>query len=374
MTNQRGDLRTPDDLAQVRDSRSSVIDEVVPLIRRRPLRTLAVTSGGLGRTVGIGLARTIATSRLTGISVALVLLWLAFWTLDPVFLSSQNLLNILLQSSNVAIVAAGLTVVLIAGEFDLSIGSIEGLAGSVSAIAIIVHGAPVPVGIAAGLGVGAIVGLVNGLIVWRLRIPSFIATLAMLGIAHGIALILTNARGVSGFPSEFRVIGTAKVGAVPVPVLLAIGVFAALYILLNHSRVGLRIYAVGSNIHAARRAGLGPGRVKTFAFVISGVTAAIGGLILSARLNAGNGTFGQSDLLLAVAAVVIGGTSLTGGVGTIVGTALGVVLITSVKNGLVILDVAAFWQEIAVGALILGAVMVDRLTKTQNFVGPQEAT
>jgi ribose/xylose/arabinose/galactoside ABC-type transport system permease subunit len=305
--------------------------------------------------------------RVGGTLVVLGAVWLAFGLLDPIFFTYQNLKNILLQSSSLAIIAAGLTLVMITAEFDLSLGSIEGFSGCVVAVLAITEGLPIGVAMVAGLAAGLTVGVINGLITWKLLVPSFITTLAMLGVVQGTAFLVTDARAISGFPDSFRVLGTGEVWGVPVPAILAAVVFTVLHVVLNRTAFGLRIYAVGSDAGAARLAGIEPGRIRLAAFAISGCLAAIGGFIISARLNSGNGDFGSNDILLAVAAVVIGGTSLTGGVGTMLGTAMGVLIITSVETGLVIVNVQPFWHLIAIGGLIIAAVVLDRIVKSRQI-------
>jgi ribose/xylose/arabinose/galactoside ABC-type transport system permease subunit len=302
-----------------------------------------------------------------GLFAALAALWLYFGLKSQYFFTTDNIFNILLQASNVAIVAAGLTVVIIAAEIDLSIGALEALAGSVAAIVIIRYGLPVAIGIPIALGAVVLAGAISGFLTWKVKIVSFISTLAMLGIAQGTALLLTNGHSVYGFPESYRKIGTSTVHGFPTPAIIAIVVFVVLHLMLTRTRFGLQIYAAGGNSEAAAFAGIKVGRVKLFALMISGLTAGIGGLIVSSRLDAGNGLFGASDLLGAVAAVVIGGTSLFGGVGSVIGTAIGVIIITTINNGLVLLAVQDFWQQIVIGCIIIVAMMIDQVVKSTRL-------
>ena len=209
---------------------------------------------------------------------------------SPYSLTVPNIYNILLQASNIAIIAAGLTVVILVAEIDLSIGSVEALIGSVAAVLIIQHGLPTGIGIFLALTLGALVGMVNGLFTTRLGVVSFIVTLAMLGIAQGVAYLLTNGQPVAGFPSAYGQIGRATIGnGFPVPALIAFGVIITLHIMLTRTRLGLHLYAVGSSTESAAFSGIRPDRLRLVAFMISGVTAGIGGLILSSRLDASNG-------------------------------------------------------------------------------------
>jgi ribose/xylose/arabinose/galactoside ABC-type transport system permease subunit len=305
-----------------------------------------------------------AYRRLGGLLVALILISAFFTLKSQYFLTVPNVYNVLLQASNIAIIAAGLTLVVLVAEIDLSIGAVEALTGSVAAVLIINVGVPTVPGIVLALAVAVGVGLVNGLFTTKLRVVSFITTLAMLGVAQGTAFLLTNGQPVAGFPSAYGQIGRATIwNGFPVPVLIAIGVILVLHLMLTRTKLGLHLYAVGSNTESAAFSGIRPDRVKIIALVICSVTSGIGGLILSARLDAGNGLFGASDLLTAVAAVVIGGTSLFGGVGSVLGTTIGVLIIATIANGLVLLNVPDFWQQIVVGGFILGAMVIDQIAK-----------
>ena len=321
---------------------------------------------------GVGLLRTRLTRassslRALGTLFALGLIWLFFALESQYFFTTSNIWNILLQSANVGIIAAGLTVVMIAAEIDLSIGSLEALSGSVAAIVIIQHGYSIWLGIAAALGATVVAGMVSGLITWKLKVVSFISTLAMLGIAQGIAFLLTNGHAIAGFGSTYAQIGTSTIDGFPGAVIIAAGAFLVLHLMLTRTKLGLHIYAVGGNAEAAAYAGINPGRVKLIALMISGFTGGIAGLILSSRLDAGNGLFGAGDLLQAVAAVVIGGTSLFGGVGNVLGTAIGVVIISSINDGLILMNVPDFWQQIVVGVLIIAAMVVDQIAKAARL-------
>ncbi|MFO1350351.1 MAG: ABC transporter permease [Gammaproteobacteria bacterium] len=318
----------------------------------RPLRR------GLGHAAGF--------YRILGTLLALGLIWLFFGLKSEYFFTTENIFNIFLQAANVGIIAAGLTVVMIAAEIDLAIGSLQALSGSVAAVVVIQYGYPWWLGVIAGLAAAVLAGAVSGFLTWKLKIVSFISTLAMLGIAQGIAFLLTNGTAIAGFGDSYAFIGTYTYHGFPFPAVLAILVFVILHLLLTRTRLGLQIYAVGGNSEAAAYAGIRVGRVKLIALMMSGFTAGIGGLILSSRLDAGNGLFGANDLLAAVAAVVIGGTSLFGGVGSVVGTAIGVIMIASINDGLILINVPDFWQQIVIGCIIIAAMAVDQLTKAMR--------
>jgi ribose/xylose/arabinose/galactoside ABC-type transport system permease subunit len=295
--------------------------------------------------------------------IPLVMLWIALTIASPHFLTFDNAMNVLLNAAPLAMIAGGMTLALIAAEIDLSVGSVVALVGSLAALLSVKIGVPWPLVLLGALAAGGAVGVVNGWFTTRLGMPSFVATLAMLGIARGLALLVTQGQPIYGLPDAIAWLGQGELWIVPVPIIIAALILAALHFALTRTRFGLNVYAVGGNPEAARLSGVGVPGVKMAVLVLSALLASVGGLILAARLNAGSGTVGADLLLDAIAAVVIGGTSLLGGVGRVTGTVLGVLLIASIRNGLVLLNVSAFWQQVAIGALILLAVSVDYLAK-----------
>lgn len=307
--------------------------------------------------------RLAAALRAGSIFVALFVICSGMSFASPIFLTTANILNILLQAATVSIVAAGLTVVILAGEIDLSIGSLIGLTGSVAAVSIIVSHLSPAVGIVVALMVGCAVGLFNGLVVVIFRVPSFVITLAMLGMAQGAGLLTTGGRPISGFPEVYSTIGQGRIGLIPVPTIIAFFVYLFIHLLLTKTKFGVELYATGGARYAAALSGIRVNRIIVLTFVLSGMCAAISGIILSSRLNAGNGDFGAGNLLDAVAAVVVGGTSLLGGVGTVIGTLGGVLIISVVRNGLILLNIQAFWQQVAVGAIIVLAVVINQVAR-----------
>ena len=254
--------------------------------------------------------------RAGAIFIALTVLWIALSFGSPYFFTYNNILNIFLQAAPISIIAAGFTVVLITGEIDLSIGSAIGLTASVVALVVIRAEVPIVTGLFIGMGIGLLIGLVNGYITVYFGMPSFVVTLATLGIAQGTALVLTAGRPVSGFPDWYPFIGQGKLfGEIPMAIVIAVCVYAVLFFLLRRTALGVQLYAIGGNREAANLAGVRVNRVLITAFVISGLCGGLAGIVLSSRLDAGHGNFGQSNLLDAVAAVVVGGTSLMGGSG-----------------------------------------------------------
>ena len=310
-----------------------------------------------------GRARAARYLRASSIFIALFVIGLILSFASPYFLTTNNLLNVLLQAATISIIAAGFTVVLIGGEIDLSIGSAIGLTASVVSVLIIREEVPVPAGIVLALCVGLLLGLFNGYVTVFFKIPSFVVTLATLGIAHGAGLLLTAGRPVARFPGWYPVIGQGLVGPVPIPIIIAACVYLLLHFLLTRTSFGIQLYATGGNREAAQLSGIRVARVLIMAFVISGLCGGLAGVVLSSRLDSGHGNFGATNLLDAVAAVVIGGASLMGGAGSVIGTLGGVLIIATIRNGLILLNVQAFWQEIAVGTIIIVAVVINQVAK-----------
>ncbi len=293
--------------------------------------------------------------------LALVALVTALAFLNEHFLTLGNIRNVLLQVSVLAIVSIGMTFVIVAGAFDLSVGSVVALSGSMAALTMVEYG--LMAGIAAGLGVGLVLGLINGELIAGLGVSPFIATLGTLVIARGLALAVTGGSIVSDLPSSFAVLGSGVIWGIPVPVLLALLAFAAGGVLLGGTPFGLRVYAVGGNRDAAHLAGIRVGRVLVACFTICGTLAALGGLIVAARVQSGQPTVGVFMELYAIAAVVLGGASLRGGEGNMVQTLLGVLLIGFLQNGLNLMNVHSYWQQVILGLVFIAAAGLEWLRR-----------
>ena len=291
--------------------------------------------------------------------LVLVALLTALSLLNEHFLTVGNIRNVLLQTSVLAIVSIGMTFVIVAGAFDLSVGSVVALSGSMAALMMVEYGL-LP-GIAAGLGIGLAVGLANGVLIAGLGVSPFIATLGTLVIARGLALAVTGGSVVSDLPSSFAVLGSGVVAGIPVPVFLAVVAFTVGVVLLGWTPFGLKIYAVGGNREAAHLAGIRVGRVLVACFAICGTLAALGGLILAARVQSGQPTVGVFMELYAIAAVVLGGASLRGGEGNMIQTLLGVLLIGFLQNGLNLMNVHSYWQQVVLGMVFIGAAALEWL-------------
>lgn len=287
--------------------------------------------------------------------VVFCLLCLVLIILHPEFLSSTNLTNVARQITMNAIIAAGMTLVLLSGEIDLSVGSVVALTGVLVGMAM-QAGVPVPLAFVIGLSIGLAVGFINGLAVTRFKIPFFITTLAMMIIVRGVSYLLTGGMPVAGFPVGFLVLGQGFVGPVPVPILLVLLVYGAGAYVLNQMRFGRYLYAIGGNAEAARLSGINVNSHRIAVYMICGAMASLSGMVLMARLDSGQPTAGEGYELDAIAAVVIGGTKLTGGEGGLLGTLLGALILGVLSNGLNLLDVSPYWQYILKGSVILIAV------------------
>ena len=301
-------------------------------------------------------------ARQFGTLLGLLALSLALWILTPHFLTVSNLLNVLEQSSINAIVAAGMTFAIISGGIDLSVGSVLALSGIVLA-SLLQTGAGLPVALTLALASAAACGLLNGLFVTMGRLPPFIATLGMMSVARGLALIWAEGRPISGFGESFRLIATARPLGIPAPVLITLLVYALAYVALAHSVFGRSIYAIGGNEEASRLSGVPVRLHKTGAYVVCGLTSGVAAVVLTARLNSAQPTAGIMYELDAIAATVIGGTSLFGGEGTLVGALIGALIMGVLRNGLNLLNVSSFVQQFVIGVVIIAAVLIDTALK-----------
>ncbi len=288
-----------------------------------------------------------------------------FASQSPVFLSSLNLQNIILQSSIQGVIAIGMTFVILTAGIDLSVGSIVALSGIL--MATMLHaGVPVGLVIIINLLFGVAVGMFHGFSITRMRMAPFIVTLAVMAMARGLTMVVSDGKTLFAFPESFNYFGSGKVGPVSVTILIFLFYAIAAEILLQKTVLGRNIYAVGSNIKAAALSGIRTERVVTFVYVVSGVSCAIAGIILTGRLDASMPTAATGAELDAIAAVIIGGASLFGGKGTIIGTVIGVLLIGVINNGMNLMNVPPFWQSFIKGAVIFLAVLIDSLKNSRE--------
>lgn len=289
--------------------------------------------------------------------------------LSPTFLQPVNLLNIVRQISVIGLIAMGVTVAIISTGIDLSSGSIVGLAAVVAASLAQLPGweqakypgleLPLIVAILGGLGVGLACGFTNGFLIAKFSIPPFIATLGMMTVARGLALLYSNGRPLSSLTDGYNFIGQGAILGIPVPIIILVLVGIGTHIMLNNTKFGRYIYAIGGNEQAARFSGLNLDRVKIGIYTFAGLLAGLAGIVVSSRISSGQPGLGAGYELDAITAAVIGGTSLSGGIGTIWGTVVGALIIGVLNNSLDLLNVSAYWQQILKGAIIVVAIIID---------------
>ena len=306
-------------------------------------------------------------ARQFGTLIGLVALCIVLWILTPYFLTVSNLLNVAEQTSINAIVAVGMTYVIVSGGIDLSVGSIVALSGVVLGLALKAD-QPLTLALAAALGVGFASGVGNGALVSAGGLPPFIVTLGTMSIARGAALLVTEGRPISGFGPAFRSLATGRAGFVPAPVIVMALVYAAGHFVLTRTTFGRYVYAIGGNEEATRLSGVSIRLHKTMIYGVSGLTSAIAAVILTARLNSAQPIAGMMYELDAIAATVIGGTSLMGGEGTLGGTLVGALIMGVLRNGLNLLGVSSFLQQIVIGTVIVVAVLLDTVLKRRHRV------
>ena len=298
-----------------------------------------------------------------GIIIAFAAVFIVLSFASPFFLTLSNMVTVLRQISFNGIVALGMTFIIITGGIDLSVGSLLCLAGLVSAhysVAGSETEMPVLIAILAGVLVSTAFGLMNGLLVAKGKLPPFIVTMATMTIVRGIALVYSDGRPITGFNESYKAIGQGNVLNVPIPVAIFIVMLLVSGVLLKYTRFGRHVYALGGNENAAIASGINTAKIQTMVYVIGGVMCGIAGVALTSRLNAASPQAAEGYELDAIASVVIGGTSLSGGRGGVTGTIIGVLLIGIIGNGLDILNVSSYYQKIIKGCIILLAVFLDR--------------
>ncbi|TWT86005.1 Ribose transport system permease protein RbsC [Posidoniimonas polymericola] len=308
--------------------------------------------------------------------IALAVLMIALSVSTDSFLTPENGMNVLRQISVNLCLSIGMTLVIVSGGIDLSVGSVLAFSAAVSAW-LLKYGVDLaPLGvhveftvagtIVAGVLVGSLLGLVNGLLVARLGMPAFIVTLGMLSIARGLTELWTGGHPITGLGDDFGWLGTGDLHGVPVPAMIVAGLVAVFTVVTLRTRFGRHLYAVGGAERAARLSGVNVARVKTWAYICSGALSGMAGLLLTARLDSATPRLGETYELDSIAAVVIGGASLSGGRGSVLGAVLGCLIIGVLNNGLALLDVSPFWQKVIKGVVILLAVAIDRLSRRQT--------
>lgn len=297
-----------------------------------------------------------------GIIIALLVLCVLLAVLPATsssFLSTQNAFNILRQISTNMLIACAMTMVIILGGIDLSVGSIIALSGVIAAGCVSRYELPIVAALIAGALIGLVIGVFNGFVICRTTIPPFIVTLATMNIARGLAKVYTGGSPVRVVTKEWQFIGAGYIGPVPVPVIIMIIVIIITALMMNKTKLGRHIYAVGGNTQAAEFSGIKVARVKFIVHAYAGLMAGLAGIILASRMYSGQPTAGEGAEMDAIAAVVVGGTSMAGGSGKIGGTIIGALIIGVLNNGLNLMNVNSFWQDVVKGVVILLAVFID---------------
>lgn len=308
--------------------------------------------------------------------IALLIMCIALSLLSDRFLSADNGWNVMRQISVNMIISVGMTLVILTGGIDLSVGSVLALSGAVTAFLLksgselmslnLYIGFTLLGALVGGTLVGTLLGWFNGLTITRFKVPPFVATLAMLTIARGLTMLLTGGFPITGFSSQMAFIGTGWFLGIPMPVWISAVIISGAVVLTNKTRLGRHIYAIGGNETAAELSGLKIKKIKIIVYSIAGALSAIGGIIVTSRLDSAQPNAGIGFELDSIAAVVIGGTSLSGGKGTILGTVQGALIIGILNNGLVLLNVSPFWQQVVKGLVILLAVVVEKLNSKKD--------
>ena len=313
-------------------------------------------------TAGVGNAVKIYFKENLGIIVAFLVLCVflsVFPKTSGSFFTRQNIFNVLRQISTNLFLACGMTMVIILGGIDLSVGSIIALSGCISAGCVARYNLPLPIALLMGLLVGLLVGMFNGAVISKTTIPAFIVTLATMNIAKGLAYVYTGGSPVRVVTKEWQFLGAGYVGIFPTPVVILVIVLIITAIIMNKTKMGRHMYAVGGNQQAAEFSGIKVEKVKFFVHAFSGLMAGLAGIVLASRMYSGQPTLGDGYEMDAIAAVVVGGTSMAGGSGKIGGTIIGGLIIGVLNNGLNLLNVNSFWQYVVKGVVILLAVFLD---------------
>ncbi len=292
----------------------------------------------------------------------LIILCLVLSIMTPRFIGISNIMNVLTQISVNAIIAIGMTCVILTGGIDLSVGSVVAIAGAVTA-SLVKSNVSILIALLVALAIGSLIGLFNGAVISKMKIQPFIVTLSTMSILRGVTYVYTNGIPISGLSSGFMFIGNYRFLEVPFPVFIVILIFLITWYVINQTRFGRYVYALGGNEDSARLTGINTDSVKTIVYILSGVFAAISGVIVTSRIGSASPNAGSGYEMDAIAAVVLGGTSMAGGEGTIIGSIIGAMIIGVLNNGLNLLNVSPFYQSIVKGVVILLAVMMDKKNK-----------
>jgi ribose transport system permease protein len=298
-----------------------------------------------------------------GLVAIVVFIMTLFTIINPIFLSPSNLLNVLRQVSMLGIVAVGVTCVMITGGIDISVGSMLSLINVTAAIMMVKMNVHPVIASALAIGVGSLIGLINGLIITKLDVPPLIETLAMMTVIRGVSFILTNGLPVYGFPVSFSVIGQGYFLGIPIPVIIMAAIIALGAFVLKKTYIGRHLFAIGGNEEAARLSGIDVQKTKILVYVASGFLAGIAGIILLSRISSGQPNTGQGFEMDVVTAVVLGGVSISGGQGSIFGVLMGVIIMGLLSNGMIIIGVSEYYQWVVKGLVLIAAVALDRASR-----------
>ncbi len=298
--------------------------------------------------------------------VVLVCLVAIMTILSPFFWSVSNFLNILLATSTIGVLAIAATFVLSSGGLDLSMGSVLGLSGVVGASVAVNLDMPTPIAVLAAVGAGTLAGWVNGWIITRGFVPAFIVTLGMLGVARGLALVISDGRVIYGLPDWMLFLGQGRPFGIPMPVVILIFLAIIMHIVLAYTRYGRHTVAIGDNENAARTSGINVESHRVSLYTLSGALAGLAGLLFATRINSGDPTAGITYELTAITAAIIGGTNLFGGRGSILGTMIGALIMGVLQNGLNLLAVQSYYQHMAIGGVLVLAVFIDQFQQRQG--------
>jgi ribose transport system permease protein len=296
-----------------------------------------------------------------GVFLILIVLIVFLSIATDTFFTASNIFDVLLNSSFIAIMACGMTMVIITSGIDLSVGSVMGFVGMFMAIMMVDYSLPPIIAILLGLAMGTLFGFINGLLVTRAKLPPFITTLGMMSVGRGLAYVMSGGWPISGFPDSFMVSGQGHFLGIPLPVIYLLIVAIIAHVFLKYTVLGKHIYAVGGNEKAAKLVGIKAEKVILITYVINGFLAAVSGFLMTSWLGMAQPNAGQGYELDVIAATVIGGTSLSGGDGSILGAILGAWIMATLRNGMILLRVSSFWQEIVIGVVIVVAVALDKM-------------
>lgn len=324
-------------------------------------------AGAAPKTAGTGFVHQLLHARETGIAAVVLVIMVGLSLATPYFLTASNLAIVARQIALSVIIALGMTMVIILGGIDLSVGSTVAFGSVITGYTMITLGLPIWLSMLIAVGMGALIGAINGVLIVRTGVPPFIITLGMMGLARGAALVITKGSTISGLPESFLFLGQGYIFKyIPLPVIIAAVLAIVVHIFLSRSTIGRRIYFVGSNEEAALLSGINVNRIKILVFTLAGILAAVESVIETSRMSTAQPASGAGYELTAIGAVIIGGASLLGGEGTVLGTVLGATLLGLITNGLILLGVSAYWQQVFSGAIIILAVALDTWRRKNN--------